>query len=532
VRVIYNARILTLNPAQPSASAVAIDRGRVVLVGNDQEVLSQAGEKAEKHDLVGRTIWPGLTDAHIHLQNYAFALQMIDCETPTRAECLRRVAEKAGQSAPGAWVRGHGWNQNNWPEGFGTVKELDEAAPANPVFLTAKSLHAAWANSAALRAAGISRSTPDPEGGKIGRDENGSPNGLLFETAMGLLYDAIPEAAVEEVAAAVEAAQHNLCRMGITSVHDFDRSQCFSALQLLQQQDKLRLRVVKSIPLDDLHHAAGLGLRTGFGNDMLRIGPVKLFADGALGPKTAAMLQPYEADAENTGMLLLDNEQIFEYGQTAVSSGLSMAIHAIGDRANHEVLMAYEQLRKFEDKNGLPPLRHRIEHVQILHPGDYGRLAELGVIASVQPIHATSDMHMADRHWGQRAAGAYAFRTLIEHGTRFCFGSDAPVESPNPFFGLHAAVTRQRSDGSPREDGWFPTQRLTLDEALRGFTTGPAYAAGLEASLGKLAPGYLADLIVLAADPFAMPPAELHQARPVATMISGEWAWQEEPLWI
>jgi predicted amidohydrolase YtcJ len=274
-------------------------------------------------------------------------------------------------------------------------------------------------------------------------------------------------------------------------------------------------------------------LRTGFGNDLLRIGSVKLFADGALGPQTAAMLQPYETapqggGQQNTGILLLDNEQIFEYGQRATTHGISMAIHAIGDRANHEALLGYAQLRRYEREHGLPALRHRIEHVQVLHPDDYGRLAELDVIASVQPIHATSDMYMADHHWGNRSAGAYAFRTLLERGTRVCFGSDAPVESPNPFLGLHAAVTRQRPDGSPAADGWYPAQRLALEEALLGFTSGAAYAAGLEGQLGMLAPGYLADLIVLEQDPFVLPANELHSLQPCATMVAGEWVWQAE----
>ena len=527
MRVLFNARIHT-NASQISSSpitALAIQNGRVVMTGSDAEVLGQSGS-AENVDMQGRTIWPGLTDAHIHLQHYAFALRMIDCETPTRAECLQRVADKAGNTPAGEWVRGHGWNQNDWPEGFGDAKNLDAAAPDHPVYLTAKSLHAAWANSAALRAAGITRATPDPEGGKIGRCEDGSPNGLLFESAMELVDRAIPTPTPETIAQAIGQAQSNLFGMGITGVHDYDRSACFTALQTLQSRGALGLRVVKSIPLEDLDHAAALGLRTGFGNDFLRIGSVKLFADGALGPRTAAMLQPYEGDGSNTGILLLDNEQIFEYGQRAAAGGISMAIHAIGDRANHEVLLAYAQLRRYEREHQLPALRHRIEHVQVLHPDDYARLAELDVIASVQPIHATSDMFTADRHWGKRSAGAYAFRTLLERGTKVCFGSDAPVESPNPFLGLHAAVTRQRPDGSPAAEGWYPAQRLALEEALHGFTTGPAYAAGLESRLGRLMPGYFADLIVLDQDPLQLPPDALHRIQPTATMIGGEWVWQ------
>ena len=532
MRVLFNARIKTNNDDNPSVTAIAIDNGQVLLTGSDAEVLGRFGKAAETTDMQGHTIWPGLTDAHIHLQHYAYALDMVNCETDTRAECLRRVAERVQQNQQDhlatAWVRGHGWNQNNWPEGFGTTQELDPVAPLVPIYLTAKSLHAGWANSAALRAAGITRNTPDPKGGRIGRDDHGEPNGLLFESAMDLLASAIPAPSASGIAEALNTAQEALWRVGITAVHDYDGAACFTALQMLQAEERLRLRVVKSIPLENLGHAIAVGMRSGFGNDLLRIGPVKLFADGALGPRTAAMLQPYEGEPENTGLLLLDNEQIFEYGQQAVEHGIRMTIHAIGDRAVHEVLAGYAQLRRYEREKGLPSLRHRIEHVQLMHPDDYHRLAELDLTASVQPIQATSDYQMVDRYWGKRGAGAYAFQTLAKSGATVCFGSDAPVESPNPFWGLHAAVTRQRADGSPESQGWYPDQRMDLAQALHGFTTGPAYAAGLERKQGRLAPGFYADLIVLEQDPFDLPASYLYQVQPVATMVGGEWVWKAE----
>jgi predicted amidohydrolase YtcJ len=313
-------------------------------------------------------------------------------------------------------------------------------------------------------------------------------------------------------------------------VHDFDRSRCFSALQVLHEAHELKLRIVKSIPLEDLNSATELGIRTGFGDDMLRIGSVKLFADGALGPHTAAMLQPYEDDLQNTGMLMLDGEAILECGQQAAANGISMAIHAIGDRANHEVLTAYAQIRDFEATQPLlpnKPLRHRIEHVQIIHPDDIGQFSRLNIIASMQPIHATSDMLMADKFWGKRSAYAYAWREQVKAKSLLVFGSDAPVESPNPFWGLHAAVTRQRLDGSPGPDGWYPEQRLTVDEGIRAYTTNPAYAANLENSLGQLAPGYLADLLILNIDPYTCPPEELVHIHPLATLVDGDWVYSE-----
>jgi predicted amidohydrolase YtcJ len=526
VHIIFNAKIFTQEPDQPQASALLIDNGRIVAAGDDSAILSAAPAAAEKTNLDGKVVWPGLTDAHIHLQNYAASLQFVDCETATRQACLDRVAERARTTPAGAWIRGHGWNQNNWPEGFGDVHQLDSAAALQPVYLTAKSLHAGWANTLALQKAGISAATPDPQSGKIVRDGAGQPTGILLESAMELVEKVIPGAAPLEISQQIYAAQAQLWKMGITGLHDYDQASCFSALQILQEQGKLRLRVVKGVPREVMPHAIAAGLRTGFGNEFLRIGSVKLFADGALGPRTAAMLAPYENESEYTGFPFLDAEQIFEIGQEAARNGLSLATHAIGDRANHEVINAYAQLREFETQQNLPHLRHRIEHVQLLHPDDINRLAQSQIIASMQPIHAPSDMFMADRHWGSRSAYAYAWKSLLQNKTALAFGSDAPVESPNPFWGIYAAVTRRRLDGQPGSQGWYPEQRITLQEAIAAYTLGPAFAAGNEKCQGKLAAGYFADLIVLDRDPFSIPVTDLAAVQPIATMVAGDWVWQ------
>jgi predicted amidohydrolase YtcJ len=318
--------------------------------------------------------------------------------------------------------------------------------------------------------------------------------------------------------------------MGLTGVHDFDQSRCFSALQVLHRGHELKLRVLKSIHLEDLPHAVEIGLRSGFGDDILRIGSVKMFSDGALGPHTAAMLQPYNDDPLNDGILMMDAEALFEHGCLAVGNGISMAVHAIGDRANRVVLDAYAKLREFE--RFLPftyqnHLRHRIEHVQVIHPDDISRFSELYIIASMQPIHATSDMLMSDRCWGDRSAYAYAWRSQLSSHVPLAFGSDAPVESPNPFWGIHAAVTRKRADGTPSAQGWYPEQCLSVDEALHAYTTGAAYAAGMEDRLGKLAPGYLADLLILNKNPYTCAPEELLTTQPMATMVGGEWVYSQ-----
>jgi hypothetical protein len=537
--LITNARIHTLDPARPDASAIAIDGERIVAIGDDASLLSRWEDCAQIVNLERRTIIPGLVDAHLHLQQYALSLQTVNCETKTRAECLDRVAERARKARAGEWILGHGWNQNDWPEGFGSAAHLDPLTPHNPVYLTARSLHAAWVNSAALRLAGISPETDDPPGGCLQRNAAGDPTGILFESAMELISERIPTPNVEDISTAIRDALPGLWGMGLTGAHDFDRRDCFSALQILRAAGELKFRVVKSIPLENLPQAVELGLRTGFGDDYLRIGSVKAFADGALGPHTAAMFQPYEGEPGNRGILLLDGEELFERGRQAVAYGLSLAVHAIGDRANHEVLNAFEQIRNFEAalrRSGddltqrSARLRHRIEHVQIIHPDDLPRLASLDVIASLQPIHATSDYPMADRFWGTRARHSYAWRSILDASVRVAFGSDAPVESPNPFWGIHAAVTRRRIDGSPGAEGWYPDQRLHLPEALYGFTRGPAYAAGMEDRLGILAPHFLADLLVLDRDLFTCAMDDICQVRPVATMVGGRWVYADSSL--
>lgn len=521
---LYNARVYTMDAGRPTVSALALRDGRVVAAGSDAEVKNVCGREADVQDMGGAVILPGLTDAHIHLEQYALGLQKVDCETQTKAECLERVAARARTTPPGGWVLGHGWNQNSWPEGFGTAQELDAAAPDHPVYLTAKSLHAAWANTAALRLAGLDDGTPDPPDGRLGRGPGGRLNGILFESAMELVDAVTPEPTPAQTAEALRSAQPALWAMGLTGAHDFDRRRCFEALQMLRLSGELRLRVLKSIPLEALPHAAELGLSGGFGDDWIRIGGVKVFMDGALGPQTAAMLQPFEGSGGERGLLFMDGEELFEHGRTAAEHGLPLAVHAIGDRANHEVLDAYEQLRGYERAHGLPALRHRIEHVQAIHPDDAARLSALNVIASMQPIHATSDMRMAERYWGGRTRLAYAWRTQLAHGARLAFGSDAPVESPNPFLGLFAAITRRRADEAG--EAWIPEEKLTRREAVEAYTMGAAYAAGMETRLGRLAPGCLADLIVLEKDPFACPAEDLLTMQSSATMAGGDWVWR------
>ncbi len=531
MKILYNAHIYSLDHDRPETSVLVIDRDRIVALGGP-ELIDVFGLRASCEDMGGMFIFPGLTDAHIHLMHYALSLQKVDVETSTKAEALMRISERAAQAqsptsaAPFSWILGHGWQHNDWDGEFPTAAELDAVVQEHPVYLTGKSLHVAWANSMALTLAGIGPGTPDPVNGKILRNASGQPSGILLETAMEIVEKIIPVADEVQAAKAIETALPNLWKMGLTGAHDFDYRTAFMALQILDNNQRLKLRVTKSVPLDLLPSAALLGLRTGFGSEHLRIGSVKVFMDGALGPRTAAMMKPYLNEPENRGMLNMDGEQFFEVGRQAADVGLSMTGHAIGDQALHEILNGYEHLRGYEREQGLPALRHRIEHVQILHPDDARRLGKLGIIASMQPIHATSDMLVAQKYWGERVDLAYSWRTQLDAGAILAFGSDAPVEAPNPFWGLHAAVTRRRPDGTPGVQGWQPEQRLTMREALEGYTVGAAYAAGLEDQLGRLSPGLFADLIVLEKDPFTCPPEELLTMRSAATMLGGEWLWQ------
>jgi predicted amidohydrolase YtcJ len=521
LKVLHNAIIYLLGSSETMVSAIAIDDGHIVAAGKDEEILPFAHSHGDKINLRGRVIFPGLADSHIHLEQYARSLQYIDCETTSKAECIRRVKEKVGKSAPGDWVIGHGWNQNNWPDGFGTSRELDEVSPGNPVYLTAKSLHAAWANTRAMLEAKIRADTPDPADGVIQRAGDGAPSGIIFEGAMRLISSVIPSPSPTELSELILQGQSNLHQLGVTQVHDMDGSLCFKALQILDEKQKLKLRVSKSILREDLEDVIRQGFSFGVGTEFLRTGFVKLFADGALGPHTAALLEPYDTDSCNLGILLLTEEEILQLGKKASQAGLPLAIHAIGDRANRVVLNAYAKLRSYELENQLSPLPHRIEHVQLIHPSDIPRLAALNITASMQPIHASSDQDMVDLQWGKRSAHAYPWNDLLRAGVFITFGSDCPVESPNPFWGIHAAVTRMRRFGT---SPWHPEQKITLPEVLKAYISSPSALSNFK-NCGRLIVGANADLIVLDINPFNQSPDDLHAIQPTATMVAGDWVY-------
>ncbi len=523
--LLTNARFFTFNTQNPEVGALLIDEGKIKFAGSSQKMVPSLKKDITIKDLGGAFVLPGFTDAHIHLLEYGLSLQRVDCETQTRAECVERVRQRVESANHGDWVLGHGWNHNIWLEGLGDKRILDEFSPDNPIYLTHKSLHSGWANSAALKAAGINSQTEDPKGGVIEHDEHGEPTGIVFESAMRLVEAAIPAPNPGQRKSALMQAQQKLISLGITAVHDFDVWECYETLLEMEQEGALKIRVVKSIPYPQLDHAIDEGLQSGTGSDRLRIGWLKLFSDGALGPQTAAMLEHYEG-SESTGMLFLSSNEISEIGRKAMGAGISLAIHAIGDRANREVIDGYALLKEeglFENVNLSP----RIEHVQLIEPADINRMAALGITASMQPIHAVSDRDMADKYWGERCRYAYAWKAVLEAGVNLIFGSDAPVESPNPFWGISAAIDRTSPGNRLPRTSWGQEQCLSPEEALNAYITAPPEAAGLTAHAGKLSAGYDADLVVLKENLLALPHKEFPGISPIACMTQGEWVFGE-----
>jgi predicted amidohydrolase YtcJ len=524
--ILHNGKIFNPHDIHHPLQAIVIAGDEILSLSADSNIQGHITGQTEVIDLAGRSVLPGLIDAHIHLEKYASAVSQINCETGTLDECLRRVAETAGKTPPGTWIQGHGWNQNAWGR-YGTRQELDAAAPHHPVYLTAKSLHAAWANSCAIEAAGLREDTPSPPDGELVRDGLGNLTGILFEGAMPLISSQIPSPTTDELRQKLVSAQDKLNRLGITGVHDFDGPRCFSALQRLHKEGQLTLRVLKNIPLEYLDHAIELGIQTGFGNDWLRIGNIKIFSDGALGPRTAAMISPYTGEPDNTGILLKDREELLDIGLKAAQAGLGLTIHAIGDKANHEALAALKGVRRWEHDNRKERLPHRIEHLQLLHPDDLNLPGELRIIASMQPIHATSDMEMANVYWGNRTRYAYAWRSQLDSGAVLYFGSDAPVESPNPFSGIHAAVTRQPVGAPSPGRGWIPEERISLVEAINAYSANPGIAFRSGTLIGELRPGFKADLIILNEDLFDLPGTDLYRVLPSGTIIAGKWVFRD-----
>lgn len=535
--ILVGGRLHTQDPDYPRATAVAIQGRHLKAVGADDEIRSLARPGTRVVDLEGRLVLPGMTDGHVHYYDWSLGLRRLPlAETPSLADLRRRVKARAQEMEPGEWILGQGWNESRWPEArMPTRDDLDVVAPDHPVIIWRNDLHLAVVNSHGLEEAHITADTPNPPEGVIDRDASGEPTGILRELAINLVSDVIPEPTEEETVEAMREGFPILHRLGITGLHDYrimggaDGPPAFRAYQRLQAERALDLRLWMHIPGETLEEAAALGLRTGMGDDYLRVGHVKLFSDGGQGARTAWMLEPYE-DTGEVGMPLTPMEQIADAVELADRSGLAVAVHAIGDRANRALIGVFEDVlggpRRAD--TAPPSAPHRIEHVQMIQPEDVERLARLGVVASVQPIHCPDDIPMMEASVGPRGRFAYPFRDLLEAGVPMAFGSDCPVANPNPMFGIHAAVARQTRDGTP-VGGWYPEQRLTPAEAVWGFTMGTARVSGREAQLGSISPGKLADLVVLDRDILALgesAPEEIARVEVVMTVFDGRVVYE------
>ncbi len=504
--IFIHGHIYTMDKQQPLATALAIAGERILAVGDSDDLLALRGPNTHIIDARGKTILPGFTDSHIHLVEWAMQQRQVHLwGVPSLAEALRRVQAKAQDLPPGEWVRGGGWDASLWSDLEGewpTAAHLDAVVPDRPVALDSKDLHTLWVNSYVLRLANITAHTPDPPGGVIVRDpKTGEPTGILKETACELVERLYPEETEHQWETALLDALPALWAEGIVAVHILnDRSDMrnFRTVQRLREKGALKLRVHQYIPRERQEDAIRLGIRSGFGDRYVRIGGVKYFADGTLGSRTAAMLRPFLGEENNVGVMVTDPEDMYEGFRAASAAGLAIAVHAIGDRANREVLNIFDILRQEENQRGRPHLPHRIEHVQILHPEDVKRLGQYGIVASMQPIHATQDMDLARTYWGEdRCRYAYAWRSVQREGALLIFGSDAPVEQPSVLAGLHAALTRRRANGDPGPKGWIPEERLCPRPALHAYTLAPAIVERTHTWRGSLTVGKVADVIML-----------------------------------
>jgi len=528
-RILTNAQVHSFTLDDQQADTVLIEEGRISAIGKASEIIPLFSSNAKIEDLRQSILMPSFTDAHIHLLTYGLSLQRVNVETPTKQSCLDQIANCVKNTNRGKWIIGHGWNHNAWGDGYGSKNDLDKLSTQHPIYLTHKSLHSSWANSSALKIAGINQHTPNPQGGTIRRDASGDPTGILLESAMRIVESAIPEPSFSEQETAIKKVQNELHRYGITAVHDFDPWSVFETLNNLHAKGELFLRITKGIPESFLEEAIGKKLKSGSGNDWIKIGWLKLFSDGALGAQTAAMLDPYE-NSQSSGLLFLSRKEITAYGIKALPHGIGLAVHAIGDRANQETMQAMSDLKKA----GLlkkSALKSRIEHAQLIQGEDIKLFANTGVTASMQPLHAISDKKMADTYWGERCVDSYAWNSILQSGTQLIFGSDAPVESPNPFYGLHAAISRKPLGViSKNELSWIPTQCVNLQDALKAYIVTPPVIGGFGKMIGKIKLGYAADFVLLPHNFFDLPTDEIQFVLPLATMVNGKWVYKNDNI--
>ncbi len=534
--ILLNGNIRTQDAKRPSAEAVRLHGSKIVQVGSNDAVKAAAGRREEIIDLKGKLVLPGLIDSHFHFYEMARNYGSVDLSTVfSFNEMEKAVAAKAAQSRSGEWVLGYGFNESDWPENRMPDKtDLDRVSPENPVCIWRSDLHLGVANSSALKAAGIDSATPDPEGGTIARDGAGNPTGVLREIALNLIKEAVPAKSEADILENMERGMQDLHALGLTAVHDIrlmggeDGAASLKAWQRLYEENRLHLRCHVSLPGEMTEEAVGLGLRTGFGNDKLRLGHLKFFSDGGMGARTAWMIEKY-LDAEY-GIPATSVEEIEAAAMKADKAGLRLLVHAVGDRANREMIAMFERVEKAgQGKKGRKhAIPHRIDHVQMVRPEDLDRMAALNnVIASCQPNNLSIDISMIDMCAGEKGKYAYALRRILDRHIPLVLSSDAPVSNPNPLAGIYSAVTRKRMDRTP-EQGWYPDQALRVEEAVSGYTLSAATAAGQQDIFGSIAEGKFADMAVFETDIFSIPAEEIADVRVDMTLFDGEVVYERK----
>jgi predicted amidohydrolase YtcJ len=523
--VYHGGKIYTVVDGNSTVEALVVTGERIVFAGGLAEAKKHVDDRTQWIDLGGKTMIPGLVDAHAHLRSLGKYLAQLKLErTGSPGEIREMVLEAQKSTTPGRWIEGRGWDQNEWEvKEFPTWKDLEETN-ANPVYFRRVDGHAAWVNRAALELCGITRETPDPVGGKIIRDADGEPTGVFIDNAKELVFDRIPDPSPAEIDEWMAAAIRHCNELGLTGMHDAGTDSAdVASLNRLHQRGELTLRVYCMLSTDekDLSFTEELLTRGprehAEGRVMIRA--IKLYADGALGSRGAALLMPYSDEPGNTGLMVEPREKLERLTRLAMENGFQVCTHAIGDRGNRVILDIYEAALSAYG-NGDPRLR--VEHAQVVALDDIPRFKRLGVIPSMQPTHCTSDMYWAeDRVGPERIAGAYAWRRFVKDGNRLPFGSDFPVESADPMLGIYAAITRQDSEGQP-EGGWYPEEKLSVLDAVRGFTIEAAYAGFSENDLGTIAAGKLADFTVLDRDIFEISPSGILETRVTHTVVGGK----------
>jgi hypothetical protein len=529
--VLINGKIWTVDDRRPEVEAVAVLGNRIAAVGSTEEIRKWVGANTKVIDLQGKRVTPGFNDSHVHFLDGGMGLASVQLRYARTPEEFRdRIRDFAAKLPKGRWVLNGNWDHENWaPPALPTRRLIDAVTPDNPVFINRLDGHMCLANSLALKLAGVTRETPDPPGGTIVRDANGEPTGVLKDAAMNYVTKVIPNPSEEVMAEAIRAALAYAAENGVTSVQDMSASpDVFGVYQKLLGNGELTARVYGVQPLSDWGRLARVGVRAGFGNDKLKIGGLKGFADGSLGSTTALFFEPYLDAPKTKG---LPSDEMFPEGKMlnnivgADKAGLQIAVHAIGDKANKAILDMFAEVEK---RNGSRDRRLRIEHAQHLRPEEIKRFGAERVIASMQPYHAIDDGRWAENRIGpDRAKGTYAFRSLIDAGATLAFGSDWFVAPMEPMMGIYAAVTRRTLDGK-RPQGWVPEQKITVAESVRAYTMGSAYASGDEKLKGSIEAGKLADLVVLSADIFKIEPVEIEKTKVVMTVFDGKVIYERK----